>query len=284
MKLALSLDVFGQGFAAQGEDPANSSLVEAALKILRDAGLRYVADLTIAAASSGASSEAWAARWHNLLRWHDLSLASARPVLGSPYEASAELAEASLQMASRLGAAAIFVDAGEDTEGAARQTAVRRLQALGDASRRLGMTLCLETKPGLCGDARGMAATLKEVNHPAVHLCFDTGEYLRLNPGASGEIALQRVLPLVAAVRLSDFHSLGDVAVAPPLGAGLGVDFARTLQILESVEFAGPVIVYFSPPASRRADNQQSLIEATRQALDESLKTLRECGWFSSAH
>jgi hypothetical protein len=125
-----------------------------------------------------------------------------------------------------------------------------------------------------------MAQTLAELDHPAVRLCFDTGRYLQLNPEASGEIALQRVLGAVGTVRLSDYDLANDQA-ARWLGAGLGVDFGRTLQILESVEFAGPCVISFPSVIAQRTGLRPLTSEEIRSALSQSLATLRGSGWFS---
>src|SRR5690606_29036651 len=127
--------------------------------------------------------------------------------------------------------------------GPRRDRLLEQHRQLADAAAALGLTITFDTLPGMCADARGMLQALDALQHPAVRLNFDTGAYVQYNPWSSGEVALQRVAGYVGSVRLTNFTAGVEPAEYPPLGQGGDVDFARTLQILASLAFAGPCTI-----------------------------------------
>lgn len=157
-----------------------------------------------------------------------------------------------------------------------------QLCQLGDTAKERGLTLLLDTDCEVCGDTLSMASLMAALDHPAVRLHFDTAAVLVRNPGSNGEIALQRVLSLVGGVRLSDVELPAAAAHYVALGRGGGVDFARTRQILQAVEFRGPCVVRFSPFDIGPLGEQRRLTpDQCRQRLEDSLWTLRHAGWLS---
>jgi hypothetical protein len=149
------------------------------------------------------------------------------------------------------------------------------------AAHRLQLTL--HVPDALLPNARAMFHAMQALQAQAVRLCFDTGGYRYCNPGANGEVALQRVLGWVAALVLRDVEPVDNWGPSlarpfPPLGQGGEVDFAFIRQLARSVEFSGPAIVAFDPPPQRGTAHQ----EAVRRELQHAVRLLEWCGWLDA--
>jgi inosose dehydratase len=214
--------------------------------------------------------------WRTSLKRDGVRVAAANIASGDPLDPSAfALATAKLHAARRLGASVAVTSAGDPRDANERRALLDRLRQLADAAGELEMTLAFDTLPGLCEDARTMIQTCSELDHPAVKICFDTARYLALNGEVSGEIALLRAAAYLAVVRLTDTVGVAGQEYYPALGGGGCVDFARTLQIVRGVHFAGPCVIDFDPRQRRPAP-----LEQHQAWLDESVALLRFCGWF----
>lgn len=277
MFLACSLDVFA-------DHPPDD-----ALAAIRSVGLEFV-EISLCpntANSHPVVDESWASNWETLLARYEIAVALAG-VSFAPLEAAATFsaAQRNLRIAHRLQAshAVVFAGVADEQDQAKRRLLCDQIHRLGDLADELEMVLCLDTRPGLCGDSRSMNKTMIEVNHPSVQLCFDTGAYRWCNSNSSEEVALQRILNHVGAIRLRDFEDCDDFEACssepyfPPLGLGGGVDFARMLQILRAVEFKGPCAISFSA----KANGKRGSLDQVCEALDRSVVLLRDCGWLDS--
>lgn len=214
-------------------------------------------------------------RWRSSLERDGVRVAAANISSGDPNDSSVlARSAAKLQSARSFGANVAIASAGEPRDSDKRRGLLEGLRQLADAAGELGMTLAFDTLPGLCEDVRRMIETCSELDHPAVRICFDTGRYLTLNGEVSGEIALLRTTGYLGVVRLTDTAGVAGQEHYPALGAGGCVDFARTLQILRGVDFAGPCLVDFDPRQRRPAS-----LEQHQAWLDESVELLRFCGW-----
>ncbi len=148
------------------------------------------------------------------------------------------------------------------------------IRHLGDEATVHGMLICLDSASGLGGGSRAIARTLQAVNHPAVRLQFDTGGYVFHNPGSQVEIAFQRLIGWFGSLRLSDFADFNPDPDFPPLGQGAAVDFARVLQLVDATQLDLPIEVFFRPLVKSPAPPEQ-----IERWLQESLRTLKDCGW-----
>jgi len=184
-----------------------------------------------------------------------------------------------LSIARQLRAPLVVVDAGRADSEAERAAAIDRLRQLADEAAERELVLALDTRPGLCGDAREMLRMLRELSRPA-GLYFDTGAYVALNPGSSGEVALQRVCTKLLGVRLRDATGTPGDENHPPLGQGAAVDFARTRDIVQALRFGGPCSISFTPHRSRKPPT----IEQCRAGLQRCLLQLRRGGWFEESN
>jgi sugar phosphate isomerase/epimerase len=201
--------------------------------------------------------------------------------------------QAWLDRAAECGARHLVIDAGRPSDEH-RSEHLAAIRGLGQAAAERGITVCLDTLPGLCENSRAMAKTIKEIDHAAVRLCFDLGGYLWLNPEANAEIALQRLLGSIAVVRLRDFGVWSPSPVFPPLGNGGAVDFVLVLQVLRTSGFAGPCVISFAAKnraatVRERGSGDDTKADCSRARLGNeefaaqlraSVKHLRDCGWF----
>lgn len=181
-----------------------------------------------------------------------------------------------MAIARRLNATLVVVDAGRAESDVEREAAIERLRRSCDSAAERGLVLAFDTRPGLCSNAREMLRILRELPHPAAGLYFDTGAYVALNPGSSGEVALQRICAHLAGVRLRDATGTPGEEHYPPLGQGAAVDFTRTRDILQALRFGGPCCISFTLARRRKTPT----VEQCRAGLERSLVQLRRGGWF----
>ena len=151
-----------------------------------------------------------------------------------------------------------------------KQVAV--FQQVGERADELKLTIALEiAAPGIT--SREMVATIRAINRPAVGLSFDTGGYWLQNPGAAVDVALDRISPWLAALRLRDHTGAPHDRYCPPLGSGGLIDLARTLEVVRALRFAGPVVVDFDLVDEWLGPEQ------IRQGLTQCMDQLRHSGW-----
>jgi len=180
------------------------------------------------------------------------------------------------QTISDLGAATVVGCAGETGSAAAYDQRISQIQRIGELAALHGLTLCLETRPGLCQDQHTMSRTILDVDHPNVRLSFDTAGLLYYNDNINGEIALAKVCHLVQHVRLSDSQGEYGKWHFPALGYGGAVDFLRVLDIMNGCGFEGPYCISLAGIAGEG----ELTIQQYRQRMRDSLETLHTCGYF----
>lgn len=189
-------------------------------------------------------------------------------------ESPAQLARR-MDDALELGSSLVVADAGQTAGESPSDPFAPRLRRLVDAAEERGLTVAIDMLPGLRCDAREMLRLLRELDRPALRLCFDTGAYVAQHPG-SGEVALQRVCTHLGAVRLRDATGSAGEDDYPPLGQGAAVDFTRTREVLEAIAFRGPCTISFT----LRRRRTPPTIEECRAGLTRSLAQLHRGGWF----
>jgi sugar phosphate isomerase/epimerase len=159
-----------------------------------------------------------------------------------------------------------------------RDAAARRerqldvIRRLGDLAVASGMRLAVELfETGPTGtrhaDARAMCRLAADVEHENVGVGFDAGRFIREHHTSSIDIALQRVLPWLFALRLSDHSGTPGDDELLPLGDGVVLDGCRVREILTTQRYSGPVVVHAHDASS------------AEESLRSSVAYLRRCGW-----
>lgn len=151
------------------------------------------------------------------------------------------------------------------------------LGKLGQVAADEGLVIAFEMgAPG--ATSRVLLEAIRAIGHPAVRPGFDTGGYLLHNPGSAVDIALERVSPWLAALRLRDHTGSPEDRFCPPLGMGGVVDLARVLELVRALRFDGPVVFDFDPRPRRMESAAQF-----RAGVEQCLSQLRTGGWLDPA-
>jgi inosose dehydratase len=183
-------------------------------------------------------------------------------------------AKARLDLARALGAA-VLTGSADDVPEERRGELYERLLEVADYADAQGITLALETHPGIVQNAERALRALADLRHPRLRLNWDTGNIYYHNQGmADGEAELARVAPYVAHLHLKDCRRGYHDWYFPALGEAGGVDFARVGRILREAGFGGQLSIELE---GIRGEAEPSLEE--RQArVARSVAHLREVG------
>ena len=223
-------------------------------------------------AVSTASSESELRRVERALADAGVQVASCRVSAGNALEPDVvQLVRRKLEIAHRFGAKLVVGDAGWAGSDNERDLLDRHLREIGDHAAGLGLVYCCDVGPGLCRDHRWMLHAMQELDHPQLRLNFDPGKLLYYNDYPSIEVALAKTCHLVRHVNLCDWNGAAGAPRYPALGYGGCVDFLRTLQLLRDSGYRGPYTISI--------DDRPDTVDACRQRVVDSLRTLRECGY-----
>lgn len=213
----------------------------------------------------------------DLLEEHGMALSSCNITSGNPLQRDVtDITRRKLDLAAQLGVSLVVGGAGEAADEAERKQLLQHLREIGDHAGARGITYCFETHPGLCVNHRAMRETMEELNHPHLKLNFDTGNISYYNHNINVEIALAKVCPHVRHVHLKDHSGVPREWYFPALGCGGAVDFLRVYEILRDAGFRGP----FSIEIEGIAGEGELSLADYQQRIAESVRTLRDCGYF----
>jgi sugar phosphate isomerase/epimerase len=183
--------------------------------------------------------------------------------------------EPQLAACERMGVHHLFLSPRH--EGVERERAYARLREAGDAAKRHGVTLVLETHPDLGTNADVQLQTMRRVDHPNVRVNFDTGNISYYNPGADAVAELEKILPYVATIELKDHDRQPRSWFFPALGRGR-TDLAGVVKLLRARGFRGPFTIEIEGIEGQTWDETQ-----TREAVAASVAFLRNLGGFDLA-
>jgi sugar phosphate isomerase/epimerase len=124
--------------------------------------------------------------------------------------------------------------------GVDKEVAYERLRRAGDAAKKHGVTIVLETHRDLGTNGDVHLETMKAINHPNVRVNFDTGNITFYNKGTDAVAELKKIIDYVATVELKDHNGQYETWNFPALGKGV-VDFPAILKLLEEHGFQGPI-------------------------------------------
>ncbi len=171
-----------------------------------------------------------------------------------------------------LGCPIMFVSAQRGEVPA--EVAWQRLRSAGDVAAAHGVTIVLETHPDLVTNATVALETMRGVDHPNVHINFDTANIYFYNHDVDAVAELRRLAPWVAAVHLKDTDGGYRHWHFPALGEGV-VDFAGVFDVLDAAGFAGPCTLEIEG-----IEGEQKTAELVRRRIAQSVDYLRSLGRF----
>jgi inosose dehydratase len=185
-----------------------------------------------------------------------------------------DTAKARLNLAQALGAT-VLTGSADDVPEERRRELYDRLLEVADYADARGITVALETHPGIVQNAERSLRAMHDLGHPRLRLNWDTANIYYHNEGMQdGEAELERVAPYVAHLHLKDSRRGYHDWYFPALGEAGGVDFARVGRILRDAGFAGQLSIELE---GIRGEPEQTLEE--RQArVARSVAYLREVG------
>lgn len=123
-----------------------------------------------------------------------------------------------------------------------KETVYARLRRAGEAARKHGVVIALETHPELGTNADIHLQTMKAINHPNVRVNFDTGNITYYNKNTDAATELKKIIKYVATVEIKDHSGKFETWDFPTLGKG-AVDIPAVLRILRENRFAGPITI-----------------------------------------
>lgn len=153
-----------------------------------------------------------------------------------------------------------------------KETAYRRLRAVGDEAAKYGVTIALETHPDLCENGDVALETMQAVNHPNVRLNFDTANVYYYNQNVNAVEELKKIAPYVVSVHLKDTNGGYKTWHFPTLGEGV-VDFKEVFRVMNDVGMHGPFTMEMEGIQGENLNLQQ-----THEQMAKSMEHLRSIG------
>jgi L-ribulose-5-phosphate 3-epimerase len=154
-----------------------------------------------------------------------------------------ETTKARINLAQALGATVMTGSADHVPEEQRHELYDRLSQLAGYAGER-GITLSLETHPGITQNADEILRAMRDLRHPGIGINFDTANIYYHNEGMpDGEAELERVAEYVNHLHLKDCRKGYHDWFFPALGEAGGVDFMRVGQILMAAGFRGQLSI-----------------------------------------
>jgi sugar phosphate isomerase/epimerase len=177
-----------------------------------------------------------------------------------------------LAVCQRMGVKYMFLS--PKHTGASKEVACERLRRAGDAARRHGVTISLETHPDLGTNGDVHLETMKRINHPNVRVNFDTGNITFYNKDRDAVTELKKIIDYVATMELKDHTGQSMTWNFPTLGQGV-VDFRGVLRVLAEHRFRGPITMEVEGVAGAAMSEEQ-----TRKYIADSVAYLKSLATF----
>ena len=182
--------------------------------------------------------------------------------------------KARLNLARELGAT-VLTGSADDVPDEQIGALYERLLLLADYAGERGITIALETHPGIAVNADRALQALGDLNHPRIRLNWDTANvYYHNETMPDGEAELARVAPYVAHLHLKDSRRGFREWYFPALGEAGGVDFANVGRILKDAGFEGT----FSIELEGIKGEPEQTLEERQARLERSVQHLRDVG------
>ena len=206
------------------------------------------------------------------LNKHGLKLAVIRGNTDLSKSSSVDELAVQCQTCERLGVKYMFLS--PKHPGVDKATAYRRLRQAGDAAKKHGVIIALETHPDLGTNGDVHVETMKRINHPNIRVNFDTGNVTFYNHNTNAAAELEKCIEYVATVEFKDHSGGFETWNFPTIGKGV-VDFPAVMKILKDHKYAGPVTMEVEGVRGVEMDEEQ-----TKKYIEQSAKHVRTLGEF----
>lgn len=203
---------------------------------------------------------------------HGLKLAVIRGNTDLSKASSVEELAEQCQTCQSLGVRYMFLS--PKHPGVDKATAYQRLRQAGDAAKKHGVIIALETHPDLGTNGDVHVQTMKRINHPNIRINFDTGNITFYNHNTNAAAELAKCIEYVATVEFKDHNGGFETWNFPTIGKGV-VDFPAVMKILKDHKYAGPVTMEVEGVRGVEMDEQQ-----TKKYIEQSGKHVRTLGEF----
>ncbi len=140
----------------------------------------------------------------------------------------------------RMGVQYMFLS--PKRRGVEKDVIFARLREAGEAARREGVTIALETHPDLGTNGDVHVATMQAINHPNVRVNFDCANITYYNKDTDAVAELRKVLPYLATVEVKDHNGQFETWNFPALGRGV-VDIRGVVKLLKDNHYRGPITI-----------------------------------------
>jgi inosose dehydratase len=185
-----------------------------------------------------------------------------------------ETCQARLNLAKELGAT-VLTGSADNVPPEQIPQLYERLLRIADYAGERGITLALETHPGIAQNAENALRAMRDLQHSRIRLNWDTANVYYHNEGMQdGEAELAQVAPYVAHLHLKDSRRQYHDWYFPALGDAGGIDFAHVGRILKDAGFAGNFSIELE---GIRGEPEQTLEERQRR-LARSVEHLKHVG------
>jgi sugar phosphate isomerase/epimerase len=206
------------------------------------------------------------------LQKHGLKVAVVRGNADLSKSSSVDELAGQCETCEKLGVKFMFLS--PKHPGVDKATAYRRLRQAGDAAKKHGVIIALETHPDLGTNGDVHVETMKRIDHPNIRVNFDTGNVTFYNYETNAAAELQKCIQYVATVEFKDHDGGFETWNFPTIGKG-AVDFPAVIKILKEHKYAGPVTMEVEGVRGVEMDEAQ-----TKKYIEESAKHVRTLGEF----
>ncbi len=179
---------------------------------------------------------------------------------------------AQLAICEKMGVKYMFLSA--KRKETPMEVAYQRLRGAGDAAKKHGVIVALETHPDLGTNGDVQVETMKAVNHPNIRVNFDTANVTYYNKNTTALKELEKSIEYVATIEFKDHSEEFETWDFPVVGQGK-VDFEAIVALLRKHDYAGPVTIEFEGTEGIKLNE-----EKTKLAIAESVAYVRSLASF----
>jgi len=179
---------------------------------------------------------------------------------------------AQLAICEKMGVKYMFISAKRNN--AEKAVVYDRLRRAGDAAKKHGVTITLETHPDLGTNGDVQIETMKAINHPNVRVNFDTANITYYNKGTDALTELKKSIDYVRTVEFKDHNHEFETWNFPVVGKGK-VDFPGIVKLLKEHGYKGPVTIEFEGVKGVELNEEE-----TKKSIADSVAYVKSIGQF----